>query len=483
MREYITKAFEALEDLDISVDDIVLTEEEESSDNKTILDLITEDSSYNIIHDVEIDGMPFSLYIECTCDGESCDATFGEFDVDNIDGLIVDLLDADRNFVSTVNGVSLDTTIAEAKKLAVEGQGEKELVKPSEETVETTSEEEEEPESNERVFLGGTEEEVEEGLTEGKNLTVNVSGDVNVETGDVSANKEKNCECEEDKNADELTESKAFDLNDREDVEKAKDELEKVESEEPIEQIVDVSAETVDDLKKTYIGSVILQCPTCKTMVYKNPDELVKSDDDEIYNIEDECPHCGAKDGFEIVGQVATLDTNPESENEAPMEEPTEDVELEVETTEEETPEENKPTSIEEPEVDEEGDNVTFESLDEEMFDKLIKRYLHETYFNIKDYATTSAYVDNSKNTIILEGRLTFKSGSEKPTRFIFEAKELTKRGKVKFVGLNETFSDKRAFTLSCCVNENKLLSENLSYNYKINEMKVTGKVSLSKKR
>lgn len=451
MREYITNAFKTLEDLDITVDEVVLNEADEEVEANSVSDLINNESSYNIVHDIEIDGVPYSVYIECTCEGDSCDTTFGEFDFANIDGVIVDLLDSDRNFIGVLNGVSLDTTMDELTSKAKDmiGGSTKEVVTP----IEGEEESEEEPDSNERIFLGG-EEPVEE----------------SVEKEECDCEDSEDCEeCEEEK----LNESKAFDLQKDDEIQEAKEELEKAETEDTIEQIVDVSAESVDDLKKTYIGSVILQCPTCKTMIYKNPDDLVKSEDDEeLYNIEEECPHCGAKDGFEIVGQVASLNTDPEAEPEAPIEEP-------VEEPKDEEPSEKGPSPIE----GEEDDDVKFESLDEELFNKLVNRYLNETYSNIDKYETTSAYIDNSNNTIILEGKLVFKSGKEKVTRFVFEAKELTKRGKIKFLGLNETFSNKKAFTLACNVTENKLLSENLSYNYKIDNIKVVGKVGLSKKR
>ena len=123
-----------------------------------------------------------------------------------------------------------------------------------------------------------------------------------------------------------LDESSKFNLQDEQEVQEASDILNKDEGE-AIEQIVDAAAETQDDLQKTYIGSIILQCPTCKTMIYKNPDQLVKSEDadDVIYNVDEECPHCGAKDGFELIGQVASLSVNPDGEQTPPSDTTPED--------------------------------------------------------------------------------------------------------------------------------------------------------------
>lgn len=122
--------------------------------------------------------------------------------------------------------------------------------------------------------------------------------------------------------------SMTVDISDEDEVDKGIEFLKKSDNE-PIEKVVDVNAEIKDDLKPTYVGNVILQCPVCKTMIYKEPDELVKdknpdAEGNAIYNVETECPHCGSKDGFELVGQVASLD----------VEEPKEDIEIEDEVIE-----------------------------------------------------------------------------------------------------------------------------------------------------
>ena len=109
--------------------------------------------------------------------------------------------------------------------------------------------------------------------------------------------------------------------------------------------------------------------------------------------------------------------------------------------------------------------------------------YLKENYSNVKDYRTTDAGIDNDTNRIALEGIVTFKSGKEKATKFIFEAKELNHKNQLKFVGINEMFTKNRAFTLVGKLNENKLLSESLSYNYKIGDKKVKGKVESLRKK
>ena len=68
---------------------------------------------------------------------------------------------------------------------------------------------------------------------------------------------------------------------------------------------------------------------------------------------------------------------------------------------------------------------LKLESFDEDRFDKLVTRYLKETYSNVKSYKTTKAGLNDSTNKVVMEGMITFKSEKTKPTKFVFEAKEI----------------------------------------------------------
>ena len=116
--------------------------------------------------------------------------------------------------------------------------------------------------------------------------------------------------------------------------------------------------------------------------------------------------------------------------------------------------------------IDDLDDDAQEDEIDESLFDNLINKYCTRVYENVKDYKTTNGYTQDHK--LVLEGLLTYKSGKTTNTKFIFE-KKMTKDNKVKYVGLNETFSkSKRAFSLNCNVENNKILSESLTYNYKV---------------
>lgn len=110
--------------------------------------------------------------------------------------------------------------------------------------------------------------------------------------------------------------------------------------------------------------------------------------------------------------------------------------------------------------------DVDFEDFDESVFDELSEAYLNRVYENVESFKTSN--VSTSGNQLIIEGVINFKSGNSKKTGFIFEAKEATRDGKVKFIGENAHLCrGRRAFTLAGSLNEKSLIVESLTYNYR----------------
>lgn len=142
-----------------------------------------------------------------------------------------------------------------------------------------------------------------------------------------------------------------------------------------------------------------------------------------------------------------------------------------VEPKEIEQPVEEEAPAVEEEPVDAvEGDDnlmdVEFESIDENSFDELGESYLKKVYENVSAFKTISGTVSED-NKLMLEGVITFSSGKRAKTAFLFEAKEITRKGKVKFVGLNENLSkNKKAFTLTGSTENGHLVCEQFNYNY-----------------
>ena len=70
--------------------------------------------------------------------------------------------------------------------------------------------------------------------------------------------------------------------------------------------VIDADAEEEEDLKDSYVGKVILECPVCESMIYKDTDDIhIDEDASELVNVEEECPCCHTVGGFHIIGTVA----------------------------------------------------------------------------------------------------------------------------------------------------------------------------------
>ena len=108
---------------------------------------------------------------------------------------------------------------------------------------------------------------------------------------------------------------------------------------------------------------------------------------------------------------------------------------------------------------------IDMDEFDEESFDELGESYLKKVYENVNSFKTSR--VSFIKNKLIVEGVIKFNSGKSKKTNFIFESREATKSGKVRFIGENKEIArGKKSFTVTGRVTGNKFLSESFNYNY-----------------
>jgi len=84
-----------------------------------------------------------------------------------------------------------------------------------------------------------------------------------------------------------------------------------------IEKIVDLDAESPEDLLTSYVGKFIIQCPQCMTLFYKNPEDVENSEDDEsIVNVNEVCQHCGNESGYTLIGKVGAAEAEDTFEDE-----------------------------------------------------------------------------------------------------------------------------------------------------------------------
>lgn len=163
---------------------------------------------------------------------------------------------------------------------------------------------------------------------------------------------------------------------------------------------------------------------------------------------------------------IAPLDDETKSEIE------NNDIEGEEETGEEETGEEEVEADIDE--------------FDTDNFDELGESFLKKSYNNVDAFKTTGVKVKN--NSIKVEGLISFKSGAKKKTHFVFEAKDMSKRGKYRLIGENLQLSrGHKSFTVIGTINNKKFVSESLNYNYRASDangksQRVSGTVRVGKK-
>ena len=136
-----------------------------------------------------------------------------------------------------------------------------------------------------------------------------------------------------------------------------------------IEKIVDLNAESPEDLLPSYVGKVIMQCPQCMTLFYKNQEDIEPSDENpDVVNLNEPCQHCGNTSGYTLIGKVGAVsedeadkyDEASAEENELDLDfsEGTEEVDAEGtgEGAEEMSDEETKEESSDETSSDEDLD-------------------------------------------------------------------------------------------------------------------------------
>lgn len=177
-----------------------------------------------------------------------------------------------------------------------------------------------------------------------------------------------------------------YDLYNREDVNELKEDREaEIASAKlaKIEKIVDLDAESPEDLQPTYVGKTIIQCPQCLTLFYKDPADIVVSEENPgIVNVDEVCQHCGNDSGYTIIGKVAEEEVPVD---ELPQEAIPEDIPEENDAEVKDEAEEDIPMTDEEPaedgaDLDLDLEAAPAESIEEESEEE-VKESLNETYY------------------------------------------------------------------------------------------------------
>lgn len=275
---------------------------------------------------------------------------------------------------------------------------------------------------------------------------VSINGD-DVEVVCDSCEEEGDCDITECAKPEKLTEGKSFNLKDSDDVINAQAYKAVGDHKDDELVVVDPSVESTDDEFAPHVGDAILQCPSCKTTFFLDPDKLEKDEESDKYNLEMPCPHCGAKGGFDYLFQAADKDS----------------LDAEKESSEEQ---EAEPEDKLEPVEDDLVDVDDVEEIKEESFEKLVNPYLTKLYENVKGFKVTNVSMPHH-NQIIVEGNLQSFSGKEKLVEFVLNATK-KENGKVILEGFNTklTGDSKKAYTLMANVNDNNLIFESFNYKY-----------------
>ena len=116
-------------------------------------------------------------------------------------------------------------------------------------------------------------------------------------------------------------------------------------------------------------------------------------------------------------------------------------------------------------EEDDDMQDIEIDEIQEESFNIIGNKLLQNIYENVDRFEMTKA--STSSNQLKLEGLITFKSGKTKPTQFIFEAKDISKTGRLRFLGENAHISSaKKPFMITGYLKDNKYIVESLNYNF-----------------
>lgn len=295
---------------------------------------------------------------------------------------------------------------------------------------------------------------------------------------------------------DNLTPATSFDAT-PEGLAGLKDVMDDVPSE--LVDIIDSEATTPEELQTSYIGQGVLECPVCKSKIFKPMDAIRVDEETGLANADEECPYCFMSGGFNILGKIVSF-TEPTEE------ETTEDVDLTVDTPEgdvavegeataevtdddgekivpldgaeeaniktesdsdsDEAPE--KPAEVSDDDTDKDTDDeerdVDFEDVDDDI-DDMVESYLRESYGDVKSYKTSKAI--SKSDCIMLEGVITYNNGRKVNTTFKFSPDTITPDGKVTFLGENMSITRcKKPFVLRGSVDGKKLVCESLDYRY-----------------
>lgn len=129
-----------------------------------------------------------------------------------------------------------------------------------------------------------------------------------------------------------------------------------------IEKIVDLNAESPEDLLPSYVGKFIMQCPQCMTLFYKDPEDIEASEEDpNTVNVNEVCQHCGNESGYTLVGKVGAATQEEQDDLNGVQELDVDSAEMSSQEFDEPFEEVPSDGDIEELEVPEDEEDIDFD--------------------------------------------------------------------------------------------------------------------------
>lgn len=125
----------------------------------------------------------------------------------------------------------------------------------------------------------------------------------------------------------------------------------------------------------------------------------------------------------------------------------------------------------EEPVEDE--DDFEFDEIED--FDELGESYLKKVYENVNSFKTTKC--TEKGNKLMFEGVISFNSGKRKKTSFMFEAMDSIGNGRIRFIGENKNIASGKPYLMTAVLDNKRLFTESLKYNYTTEAGRVRGEV------
>ena len=234
------------------------------------------------------------------------------------------------------------------------------------------------------------------------------------------------------KDLDDVNEAQLYSLRDSKQMNAARSFIDEDANVEVPLEVIDVNADTIEHLKdnKEYVGQFLLQCASCRDVKFVDHAELEEAEGNaELYNINDECPHCHALGtGYTLLGQVGAVNQEVEPE-ETEVTSEVEESEEEVKFTNDEKDEtEATFTNEEEPEETTEGDSdeeVESEETEEEVVED------EETPYD----ETTSSEDDEEESTlgdVVDEDDVAYDDTEEAPEETEEDTEETKEESKPK---------------------------------------------------